>query len=136
MIIGQFEGLASPVPVPSDTLYVDLHLEAGRSFPFPGTTEERAVYILSGSLLVDGAEHTADTLLVFHPKDTAPLKAGDAGCHVMVFGGAAIGSKRHVWWNFVSSSKERIEQAKEEWKTGKFDIVPGDEEEFIPLPEY
>ena len=136
VIIGQFEGLASPVPVPSDTLYVDLHLEAGRSFPFPGTTEERAVYILSGSLLVDGAEHTADTLLVFHPKDTAPLKAGDAGCHVMVFGGAAIGSKRHVWWNFVSSSKERIEQANEDWKTGKFDIVPGDEEEFIPLPEY
>jgi len=136
VIIGQFDGLVSPVPVPSDTLYVDLHLSAGRTFPFPGTTEERAVYILSGSLLVDGAEHPSDTLLVFHPKDTAPLRAGAAGCHVMVFGGAAIGSKRHVWWNFVSSSKERIEQAKEEWKSGKFDIVPGDEEEFIPLPEY
>ena len=53
----------------------------------------------------------------------------------MLFGGASLGSKRYIWWNFVSSSKERIEQAKEEWKTGRFDIVPGDEEEFIPLPD-
>ncbi len=61
--------------------------------------------------------------------------SSERGAHFMLFGGAAMGSKRYIWWNFVSSSKERIEQAKQEWKTGKFDIVPGDEEEFIPLPE-
>ena len=61
--------------------------------------------------------------------------SSQTGAHFMLFGGASLGSKRYIWWNFVSSSKERIEQAKEEWKTGRFDIVPGDEEEFIPLPD-
>jgi redox-sensitive bicupin YhaK (pirin superfamily) len=59
----------------------------------------------------------------------------ERGAHFMLFGGASLASKRYIWWNFVSSSKERIEQAKNEWKTGRFDIVPGDEKEFIPLPE-
>ena len=73
-------------------------------------------------------------MLIFRPEDAISLKAGPQGTRVMIFGGDSMGSKRHIWWNFVSSSKERIEQAKEEWKTGRFDIVPGDAEEFIPLP--
>jgi redox-sensitive bicupin YhaK (pirin superfamily) len=134
VVIGDFLGLKAPVPVLSDTLYVDLHIEAGATCLFPAGTEERAAYILSGTLSVSGTDYEADQLLVFRPGDVIDLKAGNGPVHVMLFGGATMGSKRYVWWNFVSSSKERIEQAKEEWRTGRFDIVPGDEEEFVPLP--
>jgi redox-sensitive bicupin YhaK (pirin superfamily) len=134
VVIGGWEGLKSDVAVPTDTLYVDLNIAPGQTCPFRAGAEERAAYILSGSLSVSGIAHEADQLLVFRPGDTIDLVAGPDGCHVMLFGGAAMASKRYIWWNFVSSSKERIEQAKEEWRTGKFDIVPGDEEEFTPLP--
>jgi redox-sensitive bicupin YhaK (pirin superfamily) len=134
VVIGCWQGLASPVPVPTDTLYVDLRIEANSACPFHAGADERAAYILSGSLLISGVKYEADQLLVFRPGDTVDLVTGDEPCHVMLFGGETMASKRYVWWNFVSSSKERIEQAKEEWRTGKFDIVPGDEEEFIPLP--
>ncbi|MDX3925574.1 MAG: pirin family protein [Shinella sp.] len=134
VIIGRYEGHSSPVKVPSDTLYTDLQLSPGASAPLAAEWEERAVYVLSGEVAIAGDRFAADRLLVFRPGDPIRLDAGPAGCHLMLFGGAALGSKRHIWWNFVSSSKERIEQAKEEWRTGRFDIVPGDEEEFIPLP--
>ncbi|KKX28328.1 pirin family protein [Rhizobium sp. LC145] len=134
VVIGSFEGLASPVTTFTDTLYVDLSLEAGKRFPFSAAHEERAIYILSGELVVAGDRFSADQLLVFRPGDNITLEAGPGGCHLMLFGGAALNSKRYIWWNFVSSSKERIEKAKEEWRTGRFDIVPGDEEEFVPLP--
>ena len=134
VVIGSFEGLGSPVPMFTDTLYVDLRLEAGRRFPFAAQHEERAIYILSGELVVAGDRFAADQLLVFRPGDPITLDGGPQGCHLMLFGGAALNSKRYIWWNFVSSSKERIEKAKEEWRTGRFDIVPGDEEEFVPLP--
>ncbi|MBB5571681.1 MULTISPECIES: pirin family protein [Rhizobium] len=135
VVIGSFEGVTSPVKVFSDTLYVDLQLQPGVKFPFGAGHEERAVYILSGSLVVAGDRFEQDQLLVFRPGDAIALEATEKGCHLMLFGGAALNSKRYIWWNFVSSSKERIEKAKEEWRTGRFDIVPGDEEEFIPLPE-
>lgn len=135
VVIGSLEGLASPVKVFSDTLYVDLTLEPGARFPFAAQAEERAAYILSGDLIVSGDRFASDQLLVFRPGDAITLQAGERGCHLMLFGGAAMSSKRYIWWNFVSSSKERIEQAKEEWRTGRFDIVPGDEEEFVPLPQ-
>ncbi|WP_105381669.1 pirin family protein [Neorhizobium alkalisoli] len=134
VVIGSFEGLGSPVSTFTDTLYVDLRLEAGRRFPFAAAHEERAIYILSGELVVAGDRFAADQLLVFRPGDPITLEGGSQGCHLMLFGGAALNSKRHIWWNFVSSSKERIEKAKEEWRSGRFDIVPGDEEEFVPLP--
>lgn len=135
VVIGSFEGLASPVGVFSDTLYVDLELQPNVRFPFGAAHEERAIYILAGSLIVAGDRFDADQLLVFRPGDEITLQGGEQGCHMMLFGGATLNSKRYIWWNFVSSSKERIEKAKEEWRTGHFDIVPGDEEEFIPLPE-
>lgn len=135
VVIGSFEGVTSPVKVFSDTLYVDLQLQPGAKFPFGATHEERAVYILSGSLVVAGDRFEQDQLLIFRPGDAITLEAAEKDCHLMLFGGAALNSKRYIWWNFVSSSKERIEKAKEEWRTGRFDIVPGDEEEFIPLPE-
>jgi redox-sensitive bicupin YhaK (pirin superfamily) len=135
VVIGSFEGMSSPVKVFSDTLYADVSLEPGVKFPFAAGHEERAAYVLSGEVIVAGDRFACDQLLVFRPGDTITLEAGEQGCHLMLFGGAALNSKRYIWWNFVSSSKERIEKAKEEWRTGKFDIVPGDEEEFIPLPE-
>lgn len=135
VVIGDFAGLRSPVKTFTDTLYADLLLTPGAKFPFPADHEERAIYILSGSLEVAGDVFAADQLLAFRAGDDITLKGGVDGCHIMVFGGAALNSRRYIWWNFVSSSKERIEQAKEEWRTGRFDIVPGDEEEFVPLPK-
>jgi redox-sensitive bicupin YhaK (pirin superfamily) len=134
IVIGSFAGVSSPVPSFTDTLYAVLRLDAAKRFPFPAAHEERAIYILSGELVVAGDRFAADQLLAFRPGDEITLEGGAVGCHIMLFGGAALNSKRYIWWNFVSSSKERIEQAKEEWRTGRFDIVPGDEEEFVPLP--
>ena len=124
-----------PVTVPTQTLYTDLTLAPGAAAPLAANWEERAVYVLSGTLDIAGDVFAPDQLLVFRPGDAITLKAGPQGCHIMLFGGATLSSKRYIWWNFVSSSKKRIEQAKEEWHTNRFDIVPGDEEKFVPLPE-
>ncbi len=134
VIIGGFQGLKSPVKGHSDTLYVDLKLAPGARAKITAEAEERAIYVLDGSVTISGDRFPADRLLVFRPGDEIVVEAPE-GAHLMLFGGASLGSNRYIWWNFVSSSKERIEQAKHEWKTGRFDIVPGDEEEFIPLPE-
>jgi redox-sensitive bicupin YhaK (pirin superfamily) len=135
LVIGAYEGMTSPVRVPTGTLYLDLRLEPGTRFSLPPKWEERAAYVLDGTVAVAGTVFAADQLLVLSPRDPILFDAGPAGAHIMVFGGDALSSKRYIWWNFVSSSRERIEQAKQEWKTGRFDIVPGDEEEFVPLPE-
>ncbi|MEQ9571577.1 MAG: pirin family protein [Nitratireductor sp.] len=133
IIIGGFDGLSSPVRTASDTLYADLRLAAGARVRIPAEAEERAIYVLDGEVTVSGDVFAADRLLVLRPGDEIVVSS-ERGAHFMLFGGASLGSPRHIWWNFVSSSKERIEQAKLEWRSGRFDIVPGDEEEFIPLP--
>ncbi|RWN58203.1 pirin family protein [Mesorhizobium sp.] len=134
VVIGAFSGLRSPVVTASGTLYADLSLAPGASVKIPADAEERAIYTLEGEVSISGDRFPAERLLVFRPGDEIVVSS-EGGAHFMLFGGASLGSKRYIWWNFVSSSKERIEQAKEEWKTGRFDIVPGDEEEFIPLPD-
>lgn len=134
VVIGAFEGQRAAVTTKSDTLYVDLQLKAGAKVRIPPDTEERAIYLLSGEVEIVGDRFAPDQLLVFRPGDEIVVSS-ERGAHFMLFGGAALGSQRYIWWNFVSSSRERIEQAKEEWRTGRFDIVPGDAEEFIPLPE-
>ncbi|MFA6157663.1 pirin family protein [Mesorhizobium sp.] len=134
VVIGDFQGLRSPVRADSETLYADLRLTPGASVKIPPDAEERAIYTLEGEVTISGDVFPAERLLVFRPGDEIVVSS-NTGAHFMLFGGASLGSKRYIWWNFVSSSKERIEQAKEEWKTGRFDIVPGDAEEFIPLPE-
>ncbi|MEQ8298323.1 MAG: pirin family protein [Nitratireductor sp.] len=133
IIIGGFDGLSSPVNTASDTLYADLRLAAGARVRIPAEAEERAIYVLDGEVVIAGDVFAADRLLVLRPDDEIVVLS-ETGAHFMLFGGASLGSPRHIWWNFVSSSKERIEQAKQEWRSGRFDIVPGDEEEFIPLP--
>lgn len=134
LVIGSFCGLRSPVRVASDTLYADIRLAPGARIAIPAEAEERAIYTLDGEVTISGDVFPAARLLVFKPGDEVVVSSA-SGAHFMLFGGASLGSKRYIWWNFVSSSKERIEQAKNEWKTGRFDIVPGDEEEFVPLPE-
>lgn len=134
VVIGEIEGMRAPVTTFHDTLYADIRLAPGAAFRIPSDPEERAIYTLDGDVDILGDVFPADRLLVLRPGDEIVVSA-PRGAHFMLFGGASLGSKRYIWWNFVSSSKERIEQAKEEWKTGRFDIVPGDEEEFIPLPE-
>lgn len=134
VVIGAFDGLKSPVRAASDALYADIRLEPGASVRIPADAEERAIYTLDGTVTISGDRFPENRLLVFRPGDEIVVSS-ETGAHFMLFGGASLGSKRYIWWNFVSSSKERIEQAKEEWKTGRFDIVPGDDKEFIPLPE-
>jgi len=134
LVIGDFQGLRSPVRADTETLYADLRLTPGASVKIPADAEERAIYTLEGEVAISGDVFPAERLLVFRPGDEI-IVSSQTGAHFMLFGGASLGSQRYIWWNFVSSSKERIEQAKQEWKTGRFDIVPGDEEEFIPLPE-
>jgi redox-sensitive bicupin YhaK (pirin superfamily) len=133
VVIGSFSGMRSPVRTASDTLYADVRLAAGARVAIPADAEERAIYVLDGDVEISGDMFTPDRLLVFRPGDEIVV-GSERGAHFMLFGGASLGSPRHIWWNFVSSSKERIEQAKQEWRSGRFDIVPGDEEEFIPLP--
>jgi len=133
VVIGQFQGLKAQVTTHSDTLYASVRLQPSARIQIPADAEERAVYVLEGSVVISGDRFPSDRLLVFRPGDEIVVSS-ELGAHFMLFGGASLGSPRHIWWNFVSSSKERIEQAKEEWRTARFDIVPGDEEEYIPLP--
>ena len=134
VVIGAFSGLKAPVRTASDTLYAEIRLKPGGRIPIPADTEERAIYVLEGEVDIAGDRFAANQLLVFREGDEIVV-GSERGAHFMLFGGASLGSRRYIWWNFVSSSKERIEQAKEEWRTGRFDIVPGDAEERIPLPE-
>ena len=134
LIAGTGWGATSPVEVFSETVYADVTLAADTVLPLPDEHEDRAVYLLSGAIEIAGDRFDPGSLLVMRPGDAVSIRAlTDA--RLLVLGGATMDGSRHIWWNFVSSSKDRIEQAKADWKAGRFDIVPGDDEEFIPLPE-
>jgi redox-sensitive bicupin YhaK (pirin superfamily) len=133
VVAGKFLGLASPVVTGWDTLFADVTLAAGASLPLDGEVEERAIYLVSGDVEIAGDRFAAGRLLVFKPGDRITLKA-ISPARLAVVGGAAMDGPRHIWWNFVSSRMERIEQAKADWKAGRFNSVPG-ETEFIPLPD-
>jgi redox-sensitive bicupin YhaK (pirin superfamily) len=134
LIAGQVFGARSPLETASETLYADVHLKAGAQMPIDPTYEERALYTIKGEIEVAGDAFGPGQLLVLRSGDPMRVRAvGDA--EFMLFGGAPMGGPRYIWWNFVSSRPERIEQAKEEWAQARFDTVPGDAEEFIPLPQ-
>ncbi len=134
LIMGSLFGQRSPVAFPHESLYAEAVLSPGAVLPFDADHEERAVYIASGEVDIAGQRFEAGRLLVFRPGDRISILALSQS-RLMMLGGDSMDGPRHIWWNFVSSSKERIDQAKAEWRTGKFDTVPGDGEEFIPLPE-
>jgi redox-sensitive bicupin YhaK (pirin superfamily) len=134
IIVGNAYGERSPVATLWGTLFVDVTLAAGATLPIDAETEERAIYLISGEVDIAGDRFAAGRLLVFRPGDALTVTAvSDA--RLVLLGGAAMDGPRHIWWNFVSSRKERIEQAKADWKLARFDTVPGDDKEFIPLPE-
>ncbi len=134
--IGSFMGLRSPVRTFADTIYLDIDAEPAGAVtlsPDPGTTGfERAIYSVDRPLVVDGAEVAAFTLAILAPDTEATIVAPE-GARYVVIGGAPLDGTRFIWWNFVSSSKERIERAKEDWAAQRMGQIPG-EHEWIPLP--
>jgi redox-sensitive bicupin YhaK (pirin superfamily) len=133
LIAGQAFGTTSPLATASETLYADVQLEPGARMPIDAAYEERALYTIAGTIEVAGDQFEPAQLLVLHPGDAITVTATSAA-RFMLFGGAPMEGPRYIWWNFVSSRPERIAAAKEEWARGRFDTVPGDEAEFIPLP--
>jgi redox-sensitive bicupin YhaK (pirin superfamily) len=134
VIAGSAYGERSPVNTLWDTLFVDVTLAAGAALPIDADTEERGVYVVSGEVDIAGDRFSAGRLLIFRPGDPITLTTL-TDVRLVLLGGAPMDGPRHIWWNFVSSRKDRIEQAKTDWKLARFDSVPGDEQEFIPLPE-
>jgi len=132
IIMGQCFGETSPVTTYSDTLYMECLLPAGRELTIPADVDELAAYVVSGDVAVSGSNYKGGVLLVANSGEPLEIQAAEDS-RVMIIGGEALG-ERHIWWNFVSSSRDRIEQAKDDWRSGRFDPVPGDDE-FIPLPE-
>jgi redox-sensitive bicupin YhaK (pirin superfamily) len=130
LIAGDGWGLRSPVETFWPLFYADASLAAGAVLPLPDGHEERGVYVVQGS--VDGYE--AGRMLLFRAGDRMAVTAGPEGARLLLLGGAVMDGPRHIFWNFVSSSQERIEQAKADWKAKRFRTVAGDETEFIPLP--
>jgi redox-sensitive bicupin YhaK (pirin superfamily) len=135
LIAGAGWGLVSPVAVSSPLFYADALLEADARLPLPAEHEERAAYVLDGEVEVAGDRFEPGRMLLFRAGDALALRAGPRGARVLLLGGAAMDGPRYLFWNFVASSRERIEQAKADWRAGRFGPVPGDDKEFIPLPE-
>ncbi|MGB0718936.1 MAG: pirin family protein [Bdellovibrionales bacterium] len=134
VIMGTLWGRSSPVRTFSDTLYLDVRIEPGGVFEVPDEAEERGLYAMGGAIAVNGTAYDPMRFLVLRAGDQAVVTAIDTPVRLMVMGGAALDGPRHIWWNFVSSSKDRIDQAKDDWRRGKFATVAGDPD-FIPLPE-
>jgi redox-sensitive bicupin YhaK (pirin superfamily) len=132
LILGDLFGMSSPVPTISPMFYADVSLAAGKGIAIPSDPDERAVYVVEGAIEIGGQPYKEGELLVFEMGVDVLLR-GAPGARILVFGGPALESPRYVWWNFVSSRRERIEQAAEDWRAGRFPPVPG-ETEFIPLP--
>ena len=134
VVMGTLWGAASPVTCHSETIYADIHLKAGGAMPIDPEADERALYLAEGEASLDGMRLEPLTLYVLRPGTRATLRSA-TGAHVMLCGGAPLDGPRHVWWNFVSSRRERIREAREDWKAGRFALPPDDRDEFIPLPE-
>ncbi len=131
VLIGSAFGATSPVAVRSPTLYLDITMQPGDAFPLP-LAAERALYVVDGAVEIDGVTVPPFTMVLL-AADDEPLLSASAASRAVLIGGEALG-QRHIWWNFVSSRKERIVQAADDWAAGRFASVPG-ETEFIPLPE-
>ncbi|MCL7466401.1 pirin family protein [Phaeovulum sp. NW3] len=140
LMLGEAWGARAPLPLPSELFYADAELAPGAGLPLPDNHEDRGVYVLSGSLRVAGQDFEPGRMLIFRPGDRISIHAGAQGARVMVLGGATLEGPRYIWWNFVASSRERIEAAKEAWRAGdwahgRFRLPPGDADEFIPAPD-
>ena len=135
LIAGEGWGMKAPVAVSSPLFYADAILSPGGRLPLPAEHEERGAYVVEGSVEVAGTVFEAGRMLVFRAGDALALTAGPRGARLLMLGGATMDGPRYLFWNFVASSREKLEQAKADWKAGRFAKVPGDDKEFIPLPE-
>ncbi len=133
LIAGHAYGLGNGVKTNSPLFYLHVVLLQGTKFGLPNEYSERGIYIAKGSLEVSGTRYAAGQMLVFN-KGAAPVILATEDTTLMLLGGEPLG-ERFIWWNFVSSRRERIEQAKEDWKQGRIILPPNDDKEFIPLPE-
>ncbi len=134
VLAGSAYGVSTPVRTFSPLFYVEAFVPTGARLPLPREHDERAVYVVSGEVAFGGERVPAGRMVVFAPRADVVLRA-TSDARVMLLGGATMDGPRHIEWNFVSSSRDRIEQAKADWRAGRFPKVPGDEVEFIPLPE-
>jgi len=139
LILGHAYGEHAPVRTFSEMVYADVALEAGAGLPLPDDHEDRAIYVLDGAVEVGGERYEAGRMMVFRPRDRISLRAATPS-RLMLLGGETLGGPRHIWWNFVASSKEKIDAAKEAWRAGdwehgRFQLPPDDRAEHIPLPE-
>ncbi len=139
LILGDAYGERAPVKTASEMFYADAVLQAGAALPLPDNHEDRGVYVVEGSVDIGHQSFEAGQMMVFRPGDKLSLRAGAQGARVMLLGGATLEGPRHIWWNFVASSKEKIDAAKEawragDWENGRFQLPPGDDQDFIPAP--
>ncbi len=134
VIMGSLWGQRAATMCHAETIYAEIDLGPAGALPIDAEADERAVMLVGGEASLDGEPLEPYALVVLEPGESMTLSS-ERGGKVMLMGGEAFATKRYVYWNFVSSSRERIEQAKQDWLGGRFPLVPGDEEEFIPLPE-
>ncbi len=134
VIMGDLWGQRAPTTTHADTIYAEIVLGPGGAIPIPADADERAVMLVGGEAAIGGVALDLYALIVLRPGGELTLRS-ERGARVMLLGGEAFATKRHVWWNFVSSDPQRIQQAKEDWRAGRFGQVPEDAEEFIPLPD-
>ncbi|MCC7510489.1 MAG: pirin family protein [Planctomycetes bacterium] len=134
VLAGSAYDMTSPVQVLSPLFYVDAAMSPGSELALPTGHDERAAYVIEGALRCGGERAEAGRMLVFS-KEAQVVLTAEAATRVVLLGGAPLDGKRYIDWNFVSSSKDRLDQAKRDWRQGRFPKVPGDEHEFIPLPE-
>ena len=134
VIMGELWGLRAPTTTYAGTIYADLRLAPGAVAPIDPAADERAVYLAEGEATLEGVPLRPMVLYVLRPGIAATLRSATGG-RAMLCGGDAFATPRHVWWNFVSSRADRIQEAKRAWRAGEFPVVPGDDEEFIPLPD-
>ncbi len=139
LIIGRAYGETAPFRVFSETFYADADLNPGSLLPLPDDHEDRGLTVVEGSISVAGQAFESGRMMVFRPRDRISVAAGPTGARLIILGGATLGGPRYIWWNFVGSSRDRIEAAKEQWRKadwgrGLFDLPPDDRDEFTPLP--
>ncbi|MEJ6008481.1 pirin family protein [Novosphingobium aquae] len=134
VIMGSLWGATAPTTCHAETIYAEILLAPGGAIPIDAEADERAVMLVGGEARIGGMDLPLYTLAVLAPGEAMTLTS-EKGGRVMLLGGEAFATRRHVWWNFVSSRRERIEQAKADWTEGRFSKVPGDEVEWIPIPE-
>jgi redox-sensitive bicupin YhaK (pirin superfamily) len=139
LVLGEAWGERAPVETPSEMFYADAVLAPGAALPLPDNHEDRGIYVVEGALELAGDRFEAGRMMIFRPGDRLSVKAGAEGARVILLGGATLDGPRHIWWNFVASSREKIQAAKEAWRAGdwthgRFKLPPGDDQEFIPLP--